>query len=83
MSNGRNVQHILGTVTVPPRWIVEPSDVSVERNRQIALHCQAQGVPTPIIVWKKTTGEYDAAFPATNQRNGELFNCPPFAYDCN
>lgn len=42
---------------VPPRWIVEPSDVSVERNRQIALHCQAQGVPTPVIVWKKTTGE--------------------------
>lgn len=45
------------TITVPPRWIVEPSDVSVERNRQIALHCQAQGVPTPVIVWKKTTGE--------------------------
>lgn len=45
------------TCTVPPRWIVEPSDVSVERNRQIALHCQAQGVPTPTIIWKKTTGE--------------------------
>lgn len=45
------------TIVVPPRWIVEPSDVSVERNRQIALHCQAQGVPTPVIVWKKTTGE--------------------------
>lgn len=44
-------------ITVPPRWIVEPSDVSVERNRQIALHCQAQGVPTPVIVWKKTIGE--------------------------
>lgn len=41
---------------VPPRWIVEPSDVNVERNRQITLHCQAQGVPTPVIVWKKTTG---------------------------
>lgn len=41
---------------VPPRWIVEPSDVNVERNRQITLHCQAQGVPTPTIVWKKTTG---------------------------
>lgn len=44
-------------VTVPPRWIVEPSDVSVERNRHVALHCQAQGVPTPTIVWKKATGE--------------------------
>lgn len=43
-------------ILVPPRWIVEPGDVNVERNRQITLHCQAQGVPTPVIVWKKTTG---------------------------
>ncbi|KAL6441311.1 hypothetical protein ACFW04_003518 [Cataglyphis niger] len=43
-------------VKVPPRWIVEPTDVSVERNRHVALHCQAQGVPTPTIVWKKATG---------------------------
>lgn len=42
---------------MPPRWIVEPSDVSVERNRHVALHCQAQGVPTPTIVWKKATGK--------------------------
>ncbi|XP_017879716.1 Down syndrome cell adhesion molecule-like protein Dscam2 isoform X1 [Ceratina calcarata] len=42
-------------VKVPPRWIVEPMDVSVERNKHVALHCQAQGVPTPIIVWKKAT----------------------------
>ncbi|XP_032686646.1 Down syndrome cell adhesion molecule-like protein Dscam2 isoform X6 [Odontomachus brunneus] len=43
-------------VKVPPRWIVEPTDVSVERNRHVSLHCQAQGVPTPTIVWKKATG---------------------------
>lgn len=43
-------------VTVPPRWLVEPTDVSVERNRHVALHCQAQGVPTPTVVWKKATG---------------------------
>lgn len=73
----------MGTIIVPPRWIVEPTDVSVERNRQIALHCQAQGVPTPIIVWKKTTGEYEKAFSAKNQRNVELFNCTPFVYNYN
>ncbi|KAG7203545.1 hypothetical protein KM043_013595 [Ampulex compressa] len=43
-------------VKVPPRWIVEPADVSVERNRHVAMHCQAQGVPKPTIVWKKATG---------------------------
>ncbi|XP_030757648.1 Down syndrome cell adhesion molecule-like protein Dscam2 isoform X3 [Sitophilus oryzae] len=43
-------------VIVPPRWLVEPADVSVERNRHVALHCQAQGVPTPTVIWKKATG---------------------------
>lgn len=43
-------------VTVPPKWSVEPFDVSVERNRNVALHCQAQGVPTPMVTWKKATG---------------------------
>lgn len=51
----------LSNVAVPPRWIVEPTDVSVERNRHVALHCQAQGVPTPTIVWKKATGETNVA----------------------
>lgn len=43
-------------VLVPPRWLVEPVDVSVERNRHVALHCQAQGVPAPTVTWKKATG---------------------------
>lgn len=43
-------------VTVPPRWVVEPIDVNVERNRHVTLHCQAQGVPTPVVSWKKATG---------------------------
>jgi len=53
---------------VPPRWIVEPTDVSVERNRHVALHCQAQGVPTPTIVWKKATGEMRTNFSAQLSR---------------
>lgn len=31
-------------------------DISVERNKQIMLHCQAEGVPTPAVVWKKSIG---------------------------
>lgn len=42
--------------TVPPSWIIEPTDVNVERNRNVMLHCQAQGVPSPVVVWKRTTG---------------------------
>ena len=44
------------SLTVPPRWTIEPnSEISVERNRHVMLHCQAEGVPKPNIVWKKAT----------------------------
>ncbi|KAB0795843.1 hypothetical protein PPYR_09904 [Photinus pyralis] len=49
-----HTQHLV--VNVPPRWLVEPVDISVERNHHVSLHCQAQGVPTPTVMWKKATG---------------------------
>ncbi|CAL7944962.1 unnamed protein product [Xylocopa violacea] len=55
-------------VKVPPRWIVEPMDVSVERNKHVALHCQAQGVPTPTIVWKKATGSKSGEYEELRER---------------
>ncbi|XP_053978101.1 cell adhesion molecule Dscam2-like isoform X8 [Hylaeus volcanicus] len=55
-------------VHVPPRWIVEPVDVSVERNKHVAMHCQAQGVPTPTIVWKKATGSKSGEYEELRER---------------
>ncbi len=49
--------------SVPPRWKTEPTDVSVERNRHVTLHCQADGVPIPVVIWKKATGESPPSFP--------------------
>ncbi|KAL0280104.1 UNVERIFIED_CONTAM: hypothetical protein PYX00_001493 [Menopon gallinae] len=51
-------------VKVPPKWTVEPNNIAnVERNRNILLNCQADGVPTPTITWKKAiggkSGEYE------------------------
>ena len=43
-------------LTVPPRWKIEPADINVERNRHVVMHCQAEGVPPPTVVWKKATG---------------------------
>uniref|UniRef100_A0A8W7PSC8 Down syndrome cell adhesion molecule-like protein Dscam2 n=1 Tax=Anopheles coluzzii TaxID=1518534 RepID=A0A8W7PSC8_ANOCL len=53
---------------VPPRWVVEPTDVSVERNRHIMLHCQAQGVPVPTILWKKATGSKSGDYEEVRER---------------
>ncbi|XP_052861472.1 cell adhesion molecule Dscam2 isoform X2 [Anopheles cruzii] len=55
-------------VNVPPRWVVEPMDVSVERNRHIMLHCQAQGVPVPTILWKKATGSKSGDYEEVRER---------------
>lgn len=53
---------IVSISTVPPRWKIEPSDVNVERNRHVTLHCQAEGVPSPSVVWKKATGSRTSEF---------------------
>lgn len=41
---------------VPPRWITEPVDINVERNKHAVIDCQAEGVPTPVLLWKKAIG---------------------------
>lgn len=41
------------TVNVPPKWIVEPKDVSVQADTDVQLDCQAGGYPQPAITWKK------------------------------
>ncbi|XP_055378995.1 cell adhesion molecule Dscam2 isoform X4 [Condylostylus longicornis] len=73
-----NTQSLL--VNVPPRWIVEPTDVNVERNRHVTLHCQAQGVPIPTVVWKKATGTKSGDYEEIRERpytkllaNGSLY----------
>ena len=41
---------------VPPKWTVEPRDINVSAGHSIALHCQAEGYPTPSILWKRAMG---------------------------
>ncbi|XP_055948529.1 cell adhesion molecule Dscam2-like [Argiope bruennichi] len=44
------------TVKVPPRWVLEPSDIIAISGRPAKISCQADGVPHPHIRWKKATG---------------------------
>ncbi|VVC29919.1 Fibronectin type III,Immunoglobulin subtype,Immunoglobulin-like domain,Immunoglobulin-like [Cinara cedri] len=45
------------TVNVPPKWTVEPEDINVIMGYPCMLHCQAEGYPTPTVVWKKSFGD--------------------------
>ncbi|XKL60149.1 hypothetical protein PGB90_001165 [Kerria lacca] len=56
-------------VKVPPRWIMEPSDVSVERNKHAVIDCQAEGVPTPILLWKKAIGDKSGEYSEIRESN--------------
>lgn len=43
------------TVNVPPKWILQPKDSSVQAGENISLHCQADGWPKPIVAWSEYT----------------------------
>lgn len=41
------------TVNVPPKWILQPKDSSVQAGEDLSLHCQADGWPMPIVGWRE------------------------------
>ncbi|KAG8198707.1 hypothetical protein JTE90_023478 [Oedothorax gibbosus] len=45
------------TVKVPPRWMLEPSDISTVAGRPAKIDCQADGVPQPHVRWKMATSQ--------------------------
>jgi hypothetical protein len=45
-------------VHTPPRWAHEPADVNPIAGEPVWVHCQAGGVPTPTISWKKAESKF-------------------------
>ncbi|KAJ9583676.1 hypothetical protein L9F63_021980, partial [Diploptera punctata] len=49
-------------VSVPPEWLIEPKDTSVVAGQTVALHCQADGLPSPTVIWRKGHGKLASQF---------------------
>lgn len=53
----QSLHHFDCLFAVPPKWTLEPKDVSVSAGHSLAIHCQAEGHPTPSITWKRAVGK--------------------------
>lgn len=47
---------------VPPFWITEPRDVSVLAGQPAAVHCQADGYPSPNVTWLRNSDSGKSLF---------------------
>lgn len=56
--HGRDERLISLTVSSRPRFLVEPSEKTVESGSATTLHCSAVGSPTPTISWLKNGIDY-------------------------
>ncbi|KAI5751952.1 hypothetical protein M8J77_012420 [Diaphorina citri] len=53
---GKVAQSASLSVTVPPRWILEPSDKAFAQGSDAKVECKADGFPKPQVTWKKAAG---------------------------
>ncbi|KAF4532567.1 hypothetical protein B566_EDAN008491 [Ephemera danica] len=62
-NNAASAQHSSQLlVNVPPRWIREPQDQNVTRDSSVQFECQAEGFPTPNVVWRKVIGRQPSEY---------------------
>lgn len=54
--------------TVPPRWILEPTDKAFAQGSNAKVECKSDGFPKPQITWKKAVGRCNLIQSQTNEQ---------------
>ncbi|XP_067138802.1 cell adhesion molecule Dscam1-like isoform X2 [Centruroides vittatus] len=49
-------------IHVPPRWKIEPRDLSVVKGRSVTIDCQADGFPPPRLSWRRAEGNIPESY---------------------
>jgi len=55
-SGQNSLNFVHPTATVPPRWIIEPTDKAFAQGSDAKIECKADGFPKPQVYWKKAPG---------------------------
>ncbi|CAA9994319.1 unnamed protein product, partial [Nesidiocoris tenuis] len=45
------------SISVPPRWIIEPTDKAFAQGSDAKVECKADGFPKPSVTWKRASGD--------------------------
>lgn len=56
MKATRHVLQQNGNISVPPRWIIEPTDKAFAQGSDAKVECKADGFPKPQVTWKRAEG---------------------------
>jgi Down syndrome cell adhesion molecule len=57
---------------VPPSWLFEPQDTNVMLGNPIAINCEANGYPRPVITWFKAKNKASKEFEPIQLKNNTL-----------
>jgi len=60
--------------TVPPRWILEPTDKAFAQGSDAKVECKADGFPKPQVTWKKAVGTYNSLTTLRKKIKYQLFS---------
>lgn len=50
----------VNNISVPPRWILEPTDKAFAQGSDAKVECKADGFPRPQVTWKRAAGKYSS-----------------------